>query len=723
METAGWRLREDLELRAAGGGMWVLKDPLRLSYFQMSAAELSLLRRAGDGATFDQLSAELALEHPDFDWSAAELRRFLAGAVRAGLMCSILPGNRAGALQRPAHAGGLARFLRGWWSLVSIRWRGIDPDRLLKWLRPVTSLLLLPTALSAALLLVLLALGLTLVQHEALLSELPGLTRFLAPGNLLLMTAALILIRGLHELGHAAVCSYFGGECRELGMQFTLFVPFPYCDVSDSWLWPERWKRMAVAGAGMGVEFVVAALCALIWTCTHPGLLHDFCLNVMLLCSLNTLLVNGNPLLRYDGYYLLSDFCGVPNLAEAGSEEALNAFRRLLTGNPPMFPSERSVAARVCLAVYGICASVYRLIITAGLLVLVYRFVEPAGLGGLAIAPGILALLLTAGTRLQPLLASLQASQNRAAAGWRLAIAAGLLGALLFVPVSVSLRVPFLMTPGNAVPVYVRSAGQVQWLIPAGTRVQPGDVLARLRNGDLELKIAEAEGEIARRLAATAGLQLRQLESGSGESGLAAAEELLESARRRLEVLKTTESELTIRSPRAGIVFPSRNLSQMPGVAENRHSVFGTTEVLDTARRGAWLEPQTELCSVGEFTDLRALACVRQSDIDLLPENAAAELRFDSAPGRRLPGAIESVSGTALQTIPPELVLTQRIPTNAEGTPESGDVWYPASVRPTDTGRGPSPVYATGTALLQTAPASAWSRLRRLAGLTFTWPF
>jgi putative peptide zinc metalloprotease protein len=443
----------------------------------------------------------------------------------------------------------------------------------------------------------------------------------------------------------------------------------------------------------------------------------------MLLCSLNTLLVNGNPLLRYDGYYLLSDFCGVPNLAEAGNEEAVNLFRRLVTGEPPMFLSERSEGARICLGLYGVSAAVYRLTITASLLTLVYRFVEPSGLGWAVIAPGIVALSLNALRRMQGLLTQLGTTQSRRRAGLKLVVSIGLLSALLFVPFSIPLRAPFVLTPGNAVPVFVRGAGQVEWLIRAGSRVQAGDVLARLRNGDLELKIAEAEGEIARRVAAAAGIRLRQLESGSGDSSLAAAEELLESARRRLELLKLAQSELTIRSPRAGVVFPARSLPQFSVPDSNRQSIFRSSESLDCTRSCFWLQPQTQLCTVGDYADLRALACVRQSDIALLSANADASLRFDSSPFDTLTGLLEPVSGKALQTVPPELIVAQRIPTDTTGAPESGSVWYPLTVRPINIGSSTAPLYATGTVLLETAPASIWSRMQRLAGLTFSLPF
>jgi hypothetical protein len=361
--------------------------------------------------------------------------------------------------------------------------------------------------------------------------------------------------------------------------------------------------------------------------------------------------------------------------------------------------------------------------ITAGLLTLVYRFVEPSGLGWAAVAPGIAALTLTAGQRLRNLLTTLWSTPDNSLSKLRLAVATALLALVLFFPVSIPLQAPFVLTPGNCETVYVKGAGSVEWMITAGTRVQAGDVLAKFTNGDLELKIAEAEGEIARRRVATAGLRLRQLESGSGDSRLPAAQELLESAQRRLELLKKAESELTIRSPRSGIVLASRNLLQIPGIEGNRQTTFNTADVLDSHRSRLWLEPGTELCTVGDYSDLRALVCLQQSDVQLLSANAEAKLRFDSMPGNSVPGFLESVSDTALQAVPPELIVTQRIPANAQGDPQAGSVWYPASVRPLNAGSATAPVYATGTALLETQPASLWSRLRRIAGLTFTSPF
>lgn len=723
METIGWRLRKDLEVHSAGSGMWVVKDPLRLAYFRMSDVELNLLQEAGSGMSLEMLSTRLAAEYPGYDWSLAELRRILGGAVQAGLMCAAVPGLRPAAGVRSQSPGSLTRLLRSWWSIVSFRWRAVDPDPLLRRLQPLADFMLRPVPLAAAGLLVLFGMLLTVVRSEMLVQELPELPRLLKPENLVLMTAAMILVRGLHELGHALVCRHFGGECRELGLQVTLFVPFPYCDVSDSWLWPDRWKRMAAAGAGMGVEFVLAGVAAVIWSCTWPGLLHSFCLNVMLLCSLNTLLVNGNPLLKYDGYYLLSDLCGVPNLAEVGSEEAGRFLQWLLTGQPWGFASERPLSARIGLALYGSAASVYRVLIAAGLLLLLYRFLEPTGLGMAVIFPGIMAYAVAAVSQCRRLLEQMWCGRAHRGLQLRVMLIAGLFLAVFCVPFSLPIRAPFVLTPGSAMRIYAKGTGRLEWQIESGSRVQAGEVLARLWNGDLAGRIAEAEGEVARRSAAVEGLHLQQVQSTGAAGSSATAEELLESARNRLQVLRIAEKELTILSPCSGIVFPPGNLRQSSASDGEGRGLFSSRNWPEPSSSNIWLEPQTEICAVGERTELRALVCVKQSDAELLQPGGAVQLRFDSRPADAVAGVLRIVSGTVLKTVPPELVLTQRIVAEAGGGTVTGEVWYPAEVSLEESAELSAALYTTGTALLESRPASLWSRMRRLAELTFVWPF
>jgi len=113
--------------------------------------------------------------------------------------------------------------------------------------------------------------------------------------------------------------THFGGECHEIGVLLLVFTPCLYCNVSDAWLLPSKWQRIAVSGAGIFVEIVLASLCLFLWWLSEPGLTNTLLLNVLVACSVNTLFLNGNPLLRYDGYYVLSGLAGSSQSEPAGA--------------------------------------------------------------------------------------------------------------------------------------------------------------------------------------------------------------------------------------------------------------------------------------------------------------------------------------------------------------------------------------------------------------------
>ncbi len=133
-------------------------------------------------------------------------------------------------------------------------------------------------------------------------------------GNLVLLYLGLIFIKTVHEFGHAIFCRKYGGEVHVMGVMLMIFTPMPYVDATSSWSFRERYKRVLVGAAGMIVELFVAALATFVWAKTAPGTLHSLAYNMMFVASVSTLIFNINPLLRFDGYYILSDLIEIPNL-------------------------------------------------------------------------------------------------------------------------------------------------------------------------------------------------------------------------------------------------------------------------------------------------------------------------------------------------------------------------------------------------------------------------
>ncbi|MBI3447901.1 MAG: PqqD family peptide modification chaperone [Acidobacteria bacterium] len=207
-----------------------------------------------------------------------------------------------------------------WWmnlrTPLAIRIPLVDPERFLKATLPLAR-----PALSALGGLVWLAVVASAVAVAA--THWPELTRnvidrVLSIDNLLILWVAYPLVKILHELGHGYTVKHWGGECHEMGILLLVLVPVPYVDASASSQFRERHRRALVAASGIFVEVFLAAIGLLAWATIEPGILRSVAYNVALIGSVSTILFNANPLLRYDGYYVLSDLVDVPNLAQRG---------------------------------------------------------------------------------------------------------------------------------------------------------------------------------------------------------------------------------------------------------------------------------------------------------------------------------------------------------------------------------------------------------------------
>ena len=141
-----------------------------------------------------------------------------------------------------------------------------------------------------------------------------------------------IFVKTIHEFGHGLTCKHFGGEVHEMGAMFIMFTPYLYCNVSDSWLLPDKTRRILVTAAGIFVEMTLAIVAAWVWMVTAPGLLHQICFNIMFTCSVSTVLFNANPLMKFDGYYMMADALEVPNLKQKSAAAASGWAQRYLLG-------------------------------------------------------------------------------------------------------------------------------------------------------------------------------------------------------------------------------------------------------------------------------------------------------------------------------------------------------------------------------------------------------
>ncbi len=188
--------------------------------------------------------------------------------------------------------------------------------------------------------------------------------RVLQAENLLLLGAAFLVIKALHELGHATAARAAGGEVHDMGVMLLVLMPVPYVDATSASALGSKWQRALVGSAGMVVELFIAALAFYLWLAIEPGLVRALCLNVMAVAGISTLIFNGNPLLRYDAYYILADLIEMPNLGQRAARYWGYLIERHVLRLGDVESAERRVSDRWWLVCYGLASAIYRLFVT-----------------------------------------------------------------------------------------------------------------------------------------------------------------------------------------------------------------------------------------------------------------------------------------------------------------------------------------------------------------------
>ena len=591
--------RRDLiavETRHANESAFVIKDPIALRYHRMRPDEYFVLQQLDGTHSLDELRKRYEAEFAPRKVTAPQLNQLLFRFHQLGLTISdaTLQGDRLRDRHRKERRERWLQHLSG---VLFIRFPGVDPEPLLRRCLPLIRLVLSPLGVGAALTIALIALFVAVTQWHRFVAEFPQMHQWLRFDSLIILAASIGLTKVLHEIGHAAACKRFGGECHQIGPMLLVFTPALYCDTSDSWMLPNRFQRAAVGVAGIVTEVFLAALATLVWASTGAGLVHYVAMNVMLVCSVSTLVFNANPLLRYDGYYVLADLCDVPNLAERARQELSGLSSRWLLGVDE--PHERSLTSwgRFWLLAYGLAAALYRWMLTLVILWLVSLMLRPYGLESV----GRLLCLFAVGGLLfallrRPLEFLRNPARRRLIKMKRTSLAGGgllLLVLLACIPLPSSVIANARITPRTEVPIYVVTSGQVESVSArAGQRVSAGDEIVRLANPDVEVQLLVAEGRLETQQRVVETLRQSQVDAPQAAAELLPAAALLEDLRQQVGRHQSRRAGLVLRAPRQGRLIaaakrPDRHLdprsevtlaswSGYPDDAENKHCLVET---------------------------------------------------------------------------------------------------------------------------------------------------
>jgi putative peptide zinc metalloprotease protein len=700
------RMRPDLVVQQQtwqGREYWLIKDPLTLKYYRFENEEFALLSLLDGRLSIEEIRERFEAQFAPQRISAAELQQLLVNLHKSHLVIADAPGQGVQLFARQQEQRQKA-MLATLGSLLALRLKGIDPDRFLTWLNGWCGWVFSAAAGVCSAALILAAIALLAAEFDVIRARLPGFQAFFAAHNWLFLVATLAGTKVFHEIGHGLACKRFGGECHEMGVMLLVGTPCLYCNVSDAWMIPSKWRRAAVGAAGMYAELNLAAIATILWWFSQPGLLNHLCLNVMFVSSVSTLVFNGNPLMRYDGYYILSDLLEIPNLRQKSIAVLQRTLGCWLLGlearRDPFLPARR----RWAFGLYAVASSVYGWLVALSIFWFLYHVLEPYGL---KIVGQILALMMVVTLVVVPvvrlirfLLQPARAEQmNKPRAMIGVGVLAAVVAGVLAVPLPYYVACSLEIQPRGAANIYVDVPGQIRVIHVQAGPVQAGQPLVQL--DDIDARLVEQRLASQRELLAARAQSIRQRAHTDDQAllELSQVEESLHALDIQLAKRRDELSRLIVRAPVQGVLVPPPSRLDEPG--ERQRLAVWSGRPLDKRNLGAHLEASTLVGRIAQQGKLEAILAIPQEEIDFIQVGQDVCLLLSQSSNRRLSGRIDHIAAEELKAMSAGLSargggeLATR--TNSDGQERPFGVVYLASV-PLDDDSGSIALGGTGRA-------------------------
>jgi putative peptide zinc metalloprotease protein len=559
------------------GQMWhVLQDPSNNQFFRLNEAAYRFVALLDGRRTVTEVWRLCNEQLGDSAPTQGEVIQLLGQLYTSNLMQCELPPDAEGLFNR--YRKRVGREIRSYLAnILFARIPVLDPDRFLDRWAGVLGWVF--SWVGALVLLALLCVGGYFVVGR--FGELASQTRdylnnMLLAHNVLAMYGTFILVKVVHEFGHAFACKKFGrqtgsgGEVHVMGVMFLVFTPMPYVDASSSWAFRSKLHRMVVGAGGMLVELGLASIAAVVWANTAAGsMAHAVAYNVMFIASISTIIFNANPLLRYDGYYMLSDLIEIPNLAFRSRNYLQYLVKKYIWGVRQVRNPAHTAGERAWFILYGIASTIYRTVIVVGILLFVASKV--AFLGAiLAVAAGIAWLLTPLGKFLHYLLAGPELMRKRA----RALATTGLfvllvLGGVGLVPAPDRVRVEAVAEPVELAFIHAGADGFIMDVMESNQQVGPeGPPLIVQENLELVAYMEQLQAQRQR-------LIVQRDEAQKIETGAAnAMEDAIAAADREIARVAAEQASLRLRPPMAGM-WISPQAQQLKGAYVHRGDKLG----------------------------------------------------------------------------------------------------------------------------------------------------
>jgi putative peptide zinc metalloprotease protein len=382
------KLRSDLisheQVDSDDNKVVVIKDPLSEKYFRLTDHEYQFLTKLDGTRTIED--AVESFRTSGRHYSIDDAKMLVSRAAQLGLVL----GTQFSTAKFQTHLRDSAKKAKSAQRLSQLYFLFIplvNPDRFLektlflfKWLANRWLAILILALLPGALYFIIT--GFPEIQSEY--------SFFFNLENLLYLWVTILVTKLVHEFSHAYVAKSFGLRVPQMGIAFLIFFPCLFCNTTDAWQLADRRQRMAISAAGIIAEAALAILSTYLWHFSRPGIFNSLAFYMMAVSFISTILFNGNPLMKFDGYFILIDYIGVPNLQTKSFSYIRYLFLNRVLGNDTIPNTAVSLNESVLFATYGVSAFAYRIFLYTGIVSGVYyRFDKSLGIALALIAFGL----------------------------------------------------------------------------------------------------------------------------------------------------------------------------------------------------------------------------------------------------------------------------------------------------------------------------------------------
>ena len=627
----------------------VVKDPLDLRYFQLPLLQYQVLVALDGRRSLDEVLSRVQQDGVSTGISPTEVLRLIMDLAGKRLIWSLRAGTSDSFWKQSVDEGwrGFGAVFR---NPFFIRLPGLHPGQTLKRLSGCLGWIYSPAAVAAAVAVICGTWLFLLLHVDMFLRELPTMSGLLGGDGLWSLWIVVGMLKVLHELSHGMACERLGAECQSMGLAFLFFSPCLYCDVTDAWMLERKSHRIAVSMAGIYVELLISSLGLWLWWLSAPGLFHQVCLQIFLAGSVVTVLFNANPLLRFDGYYVLADLLEIPNLLQRSRQTIRRLAARYLLGiRQPDHPPVAGDEPLSILVAYGAASMAYQVPMMFGMGLFVYAMLEPIGLAAI-VWLGLLAIVTVGAgrfvswslrmSRVQKYpLRSLVQSLVTASCG------AGAAVGLWFCPLGSSITAPVVVEPQSVQPVYVETPGTVRDVfVREGDMVQPGTLLVELENLELDRRLVALEG-----LRAVHETDFRLAQAVGDPDMMTLAETAMESTANQIEHARLEQDRLQLRANMSGKLISTKTPWQGSRSVPPESEPAG---ILNPQLIGMHLARRSCLCEIAPSQLWQAALWVDQHSRQFLSVGQQVEVCLDAFSGTVVTGKVTALSAANEPGIP-----------------------------------------------------------------------